>query len=74
MEEIYYSIGLLVFWISAGIGSLMTFGFLGKIILNELGKRFKIFWVMLEFVHYKKQFKEWVKDQKRHPKAKQTMK
>ena len=74
MEEIYYWIGLVVFWLSATIASLITIGFLGKILLDELGRKFKIFWIMVEFAHYRKDFKEWVKDKKRHPKAKQTMK
>ena len=69
MEQIYYWIGLVVFWLSAGIGALIVIGYLGKILLDELGNRFKIFWVMVEFAHYKKEFKKWVKDKKRHPKA-----
>ena len=69
MEQIYYWIGLVVFYFSAIIGSLVTIGFLGKILLDELGRRYKIFWVMVEFTHYKKEFKQWVTDKKRHPKA-----
>ena len=69
MEQIYYWIRLVVFWLSAITGSLVAVGFLGKLLLDELGRRYKIFWVMVEFAHYKKEFKQWVKDKKRHPKA-----
>lgn len=69
MEQIYYWIGLVVFWLSATIGSVVVIGVLGKILLNELGRRFKTMWIMVEFAHYRKEFKEWVKAKKRHPKC-----
>jgi len=69
MEQIYSWIGLIVFWLSAIIGSILTIGYLGKLLLDELGHRFKTMWIMVEFAHYRKEFKEWVKDKKRHPKC-----
>jgi len=69
MEQIYYWIGLSVFWLSATIGSVIVVGYLLKELLDYLGKKFKILWVMVEFAHYKKEFMEWVKDKKRHPKS-----
>ncbi len=69
MEQIYYWIGLVVFWLSATIGSVVVIGFLGKILLDELGRRFKTMWIMVEFAYYQKDFKEWVKDKKRHKKC-----
>lgn len=69
MEQIYHWIGLSVFWLSATIGSVIVVGYLLKELLDYLGKKFKIFWVMVEFAHYKKDFLEWVKDKKRHPKS-----
>jgi hypothetical protein len=68
MEQIYYWIGLVIFWLSAIIGSVIAIGFLAKILLDELGRRFKTMWLMVEFAHYRKEFKEWVKAKKRHPK------
>lgn len=62
MEQIYYWIGLSVFWLSATIGSVIIVSYLLKELLNYLGKKFKILWVMVEFVYYKKDFIEWVKD------------
>lgn len=70
MEQIYNWIGLIIFWTSAIIGSVVIIGYLGKILLNELGRRLKIMWIMVEFAHYRKEFKNWVKDKERHPKCK----
>lgn len=67
MEQIYYWIGLSVFWLSATIGSVIIVSYLLKELLNYLGKKFKILWVMVEFVYYKKDFIEWVKAKERHP-------
>ncbi len=39
-------------------------------VLNSLGKRFKEMWSIIEFMYYRKEFKEWVKNKERHPKAK----
>ena len=69
MEQIYNWIGLVVFWISATIGSIIAIGFLIRIILDKLGRRFKTLWIIVEFGYYRKSFKEWVKDKKRHPKC-----
>ena len=69
METIYYWIGLLIFWLSAFMGVVLVSGFLLKIIIDELGRRFKILWVMVEFAHYRKEFKEWVKDKIRNKRA-----
>ena len=69
MEQIYYWIGLVVFWLSATIGSVLAIGFLGETLLNGLGRRFKTMWIMVEFAYYRKDFKEWVKDKKRHKKC-----
>jgi hypothetical protein len=65
MEQIYYYTGLVVLWISASIGVIFTVGYLIKITLNELGRKFKILWLIVEYAHYRKKFKEWVKDKER---------
>lgn len=69
MEQIYHWIGLVVFWLSAIIGSVVAIGYLGKLLLNELGRQFKTTWIIVEYAHYRRQFKDWVKDKKRHPKC-----
>ena len=67
MEHIYYWIGLIVFMLSATIGSVVIIGYLGKLLLDELGRKFKTTWIIVEYAHYRQQFKKWVKDKKRHP-------
>lgn len=69
MEQIYYYTGLVVFWLSAIIGTIFAIGYLIKIIFDELGRRFKPLWLIVEYAYYKSTFKEWVKDKKRHPKC-----
>lgn len=69
MNEIYHYIGMILIWISAILGAMLVFGFIVKLILNELGKHFSILWRMLEYVIYRKEFKEWVKDKERIKKA-----
>jgi hypothetical protein len=69
MEVIYHWIGLIVFWLSATIGSALLIFYLFRKLIDYLSKEFKILWVMFEFVYYKKEFIEWVKDKKRHPKS-----
>jgi len=70
MEQIYYWIGLVVFWLSAIIGSVVAVGYLSKLLLDKLGRQIKTTWIIVEFAYYRKEFKEWVKDKKRHPKCK----
>jgi len=69
MEEVYYYIGLVIFWLSATIGTLIGVGFLLKLILDDLGNRFKMMWRVVEYFYYRVDFKEWVRDKKRHPKC-----
>lgn len=66
MEQMYNWIGLVVFWLTASIGIMLAVGYLMKIIFDELGRRFKTLWIIVEFAYYKKEFKTWVKDKKRH--------
>ncbi len=70
MEQIYHWIGLVVFWLSAGIGTLLLVGYIVKLILDELGRRFKVLWMIVEFTYHYSDFKDWVKDKKWHPKSK----
>jgi hypothetical protein len=67
MKEIYLLTGMVVIIIIAIyiVGSVLDS--LAKWIFNGLGKWFKIFWNIVEFVYYKKEFMEWVKDKDRYP-------
>ena len=68
MEEMYYWIGLVVFWLCSIIGVVLIVGYLCKILLDELGKRFKTMWIFVEYAIYRSDYKKWVKDKKRHKK------
>lgn len=68
MEEMYYWIGLVVFWLCSTIGVILIIGYLCKILLNELGKKIKTMWIFVEYAIYRKDYKKWVKDKKRHHK------
>jgi len=70
MNDIYFWIGIIVFWACCSISVLFVVGFLGKLILDELGKIFKFWWRLVEFWYYRNDFKEFIKDKTRHPKAK----
>jgi hypothetical protein len=71
MEKIYYIVGFSFIWLSAiTVGVFVTY-YLFKTILDYLGEIFSILWNMLEYVYYRRSFKEWVKNKKRHPRAKQ---
>lgn len=65
MEQIYELIGLIIVVLSAIIGSILIIGFLVKIIVNKLGRVFTSLWTIIEFIYYRKEFKDWVKDKER---------
>ena len=67
METIYYWIGLVIFWLSASIGIVRIVAFLLKILMDKLGEIFLWPWFITEYVFYRHQFKEWVKDKPRLP-------
>lgn len=69
IDKIYYWIGFVVLWCCVFYGIVNILWFMLTTLMDELGKKFKILWVMFEFTYYKEEFKEWVKDKKRHPNA-----
>lgn len=69
MDSIYYWIGLIFFWISVSIGMFVMFQFIIMQLFGMLGKKFNSLWIIVEYGYYKSKFKEWVKDQKRHPRC-----
>jgi hypothetical protein len=62
MEEIYYWIGLIIFWSIATGGILIIIGFLFAQILNEAGRQFKEFWIIVDFAKHRKEFKKWMEE------------
>lgn len=70
MEEVYRTIGKIYFWVCFSTGTVIIFLFTIIVLFNLLGRKFKTLWIVVEFVYYRKDFKEFVKDKKRHPKLK----
>ena len=66
MQEIYYWTGFVFFWLMAIIGCLAMLIVLYTSIFNWISRNYKSLWIIVEFQFYRKQFKEWVKDQPRH--------
>jgi hypothetical protein len=68
MENFYYYVGFSTFLILSLIAFLFLFINLFEWVVNQLGKRFKNIWIIIEFQFYRKEFKEWVKTKERHEK------
>ena len=65
--DIYTWIGRLVVW---GFFGFMVFKFICYVfenLINWLAKRINQMWKFLEYLFYRNEFKEWVKDKDRHP-------
>lgn len=67
MEQAYNWIGFIVMYLSAFLGSAIAIAFIFKLILNVLGSKFYWMWIIIEYMYYRKDFKEWVSDKERHP-------
>lgn len=69
LDKFYYWIGFAVLWLSVIYGVFTVVWWLLTTLLDELGKKFKVLWIMVEFAHYRTRFKEWIKDKDRIKKA-----
>jgi hypothetical protein len=65
MENLYHWMGLIWFWASVCLVSFYIAGKLFIAIMNWLGRRFSSMWTFLEFMYYREEFLEWVKDKER---------
>jgi hypothetical protein len=70
LQEIYEWLGFAIFWLSVVFLSLIIVGALFKWIMNLLGKYWNNLWVIIEYLIYRKDFKEFVKDKQRHKRLK----
>lgn len=66
----YFWLGVITFWLCAGIGMTIVLFYLIEKLANLWGRCSKVPWRMLEYIYYQKDFKEFVKNKERHPKAK----
>ena len=69
-DKIYYWVGLLSVWVGFGYITIKIIGLILITLINWLGNRFDKMWFFLEFLYYRKDFKEFVKDKQRHPRIK----
>lgn len=54
------------------LGSVHIGTFLIEKITNQLAKVWPAMWYPVEYAYYRKHFREWVKDKKRHPNVKES--
>jgi len=69
MQETYIVIGMIVFWIIAIIAlislPLVIMYFAFDPIINFLGAKFRVMYLIMEFGYYRKEFKKWKEENKK---------
>lgn len=70
INEFQNIVGYYVFWLSAILGSLILIGILTKKLLNYIGRNYRKIWIIIEYLIYREEFKEFMKDKERHEKLK----
>ena len=65
MNLIYEWIGFIVFWLAAVFGMFLFVYYSVTRIYESVAKKLNIVTIMLEYSYYRKNFKEWVKDEER---------
>ena len=65
MTEVYTGIGFLVVWLLLTVIGFLILGYIIVNVTNWLGSKFKTMWIFIEYMYYRTQFKEWVKDKER---------
>jgi hypothetical protein len=66
MNTIYNYAGFIFLWMSIAIGMTFILTLFYIFFVNWIGKKWKNSFMILEFIIYRKEFKEWVKDKPRH--------
>lgn len=66
-DRIYFWIGLLAVWLGIGYLAVKIIGFILIALINWAGDKFDKMWLFMEFLYYRKEFKDWIKDKQRHP-------
>ena len=64
-----YWVGVLAIWIFGTVLLSYVLGYLLKLILNKLANVVKLLWQFAEYLYHRRDFKEYIKDKERHPKA-----
>lgn len=68
--EIYTWIGRIAVWLFVGYVVFKILAFIMVEVINWLGKKFDTSWILIEYIYYRKDFKEWIKDKQRIVKKK----
>lgn len=66
--EMYIWIGRIAVWLCFGFLAFKLMGYILKNLINWMGGRWNNMWAFIEYLYYRQDFKEWVKDKQRHPK------
>lgn len=66
IDTITHYISLLITIVGAFTILLLVF----ELIIDKMSTTFKFFAYLIEYIWYKKEFKQWVKNKERHPKLK----
>lgn len=64
IEEIYYYIGFSITWITLITAGIFLTSKLLSIIVDKLSNIFTNWWVIIDYVYYRKDFKEFMKNKK----------
>ena len=68
--EVYLCIGKLAVWLCFAFLLIKLIGYIFVSIVNWAGDRWNNLWAFIEYLYYRKEFKDWVKDKERHSKMK----
>lgn len=72
MESLYIFIGKIFVWLSIISVNIALFFYISKFVFDKvLIKTWKLYWYLVEFIVYRKRFKEYIKDKERHNKIEQ---
>jgi hypothetical protein len=71
-EKIYYWVGLIAIWSGIVYLTIKITCLILISLINCMGDKFDKMWFFMEFIYYRKKFKEWVKDKERHPRMKKN--
>ena len=66
--EIYIWIGRIAVCLCFGFLAFKLIGYILESLINWMGKRWNNMWAFIEYLYYRKDFKEWVKNKQRHSK------
>ena len=64
MENMYMILGMIVFWAVSIVTSVVVLWYGFEMLINWLGNKFKILWVVVDYARHRKEFKKWLSENK----------